>query len=52
MIAAVQSEPNSVSAQNHCQVGNYRVALTTIVNWLDAMVQTDSPEGYTRIKAT
>ena len=42
----------SERAQNHCQVGNYRVALMTIVNWLDAMVRTDSPVGYTRIKAT
>ena len=25
------------SAQNHCQVGNYGVALLTIVNWLDGM---------------
>ena len=32
------------SAQNHCQVGNYGLALMTIVNWLDAMVQTDSPD--------
>ena len=25
------------SAQNHCQVGNYGLALMTIVNWLDGM---------------
>ena len=25
------------SAQNHCQVGNYGLALRTIVNWLDEM---------------
>ncbi|MEO5861331.1 MAG: alpha/beta hydrolase [Burkholderiales bacterium] len=25
------------SAQNHCQVGNYALALRTIVNWLDGM---------------
>ncbi len=25
------------SAQNHCQVGNYGLALQTIVNWLDGM---------------
>ena len=25
------------SAQNHCQVGNYGLALRTIVNWLDGM---------------
>ena len=27
----------SESAQNHCQVGNYGLALRTIVNWLDEM---------------
>ena len=27
----------SESAQNHCQVGNYGLALKTIVNWLDGM---------------
>ena len=32
------------SAQNHCQVGNYGLALMTIVNWLDDMVQTDFPD--------
>lgn len=26
------------SAANHCQVGNYRLALRTIVNWLDGML--------------
>lgn len=26
------------SAQNHCQVGNYGLALRTIVNWLDGML--------------
>ena len=26
------------SAQNHCQAGNYGLALRTIVNWLDAML--------------
>ena len=25
------------SAQNHCQIGNYGLALRTIVNWLDGM---------------
>ena len=25
----------SESGQNHCQVGNYGLALTTIINWLD-----------------
>jgi pimeloyl-ACP methyl ester carboxylesterase len=25
------------SAQNHCQAGNYRLALETIVRWLDSM---------------
>ena len=25
------------SAGNHCQIGNYGLALTTIVNWIDAM---------------
>ena len=25
----------SESAENHCQVGNYGLALKTIVNWLD-----------------
>jgi hypothetical protein len=28
----------SESAQNHCQVGNYGLALSTIVNWLDGML--------------
>lgn len=27
------------SAQNHCQVGNYGLALRTIINWLDEMTQ-------------
>ena len=27
----------SESAQNHCQVGNFGLALRTIVNWLDEM---------------
>ena len=27
----------SESAQNHCQVGNYGLALATIVNWLDGL---------------
>jgi alpha-beta hydrolase superfamily lysophospholipase len=27
----------SESAENHCQVGNYGLALRTIVNWLDGM---------------
>jgi pimeloyl-ACP methyl ester carboxylesterase len=31
----------SESAQNHCQVGNYGLALMTIVNWLDG-IQTQS----------
>ena len=25
------------NAQNHCQIGNYGLALRTIVNWLDGM---------------
>ena len=29
----------SESAQNHCQVGNFGLALRTIVNWLDEMTQ-------------
>jgi pimeloyl-ACP methyl ester carboxylesterase len=29
----------SESAGNHCQVGNYGLALKTIVNWLDEMTQ-------------
>ena len=29
----------SESAENHCQVGNYGLALRTIVNWLDEMTQ-------------
>ena len=28
----------SESAQNHCQVGNYGLALITIVNWLDEIL--------------
>lgn len=28
---------HSESAQNHCQAGNYGLALKTIVNWLDGM---------------
>lgn len=32
----------SENAHNHCQLGNYGLALTTIVNWLDVMGQTDS----------
>jgi alpha-beta hydrolase superfamily lysophospholipase len=28
----------SESAENHCQVGNYSLALRTIVNWLDEML--------------
>ena len=28
----------SESAENHCQVGNYGLALRTIVNWLDEML--------------
>ena len=32
----------SESAQNHCQVGNYGLALGTIVDWLDGMAQTRS----------
>ena len=27
----------SESAQNHCQVGNFGLALRTIVNWLDEL---------------
>ena len=29
----------SECAQNHCQVGNYGLALRTIVNWLDELLQ-------------
>jgi len=32
------------SAQNHCQVGNYGVALRTIVNWLDQMLVAEPEE--------
>jgi pimeloyl-ACP methyl ester carboxylesterase len=32
---------NSESAENHCQVGNYGVALRTIVNWLDEMTKSE-----------
>ena len=32
----------SESAQNHCQVGNFGLALRTIVNWLD-----ETPGGAT-----
>ena len=39
------------SAQNHCQVGNYGLALMTIVNWLDGMTQAHSPNVYVRNKA-
>jgi hypothetical protein len=28
----------SESAENHCQVGNYGLALRTIVTWLDGMM--------------
>ena len=28
----------SESAENHCPVGNYGLALRTIVNWLDGML--------------
>ena len=36
----------SESAGNHCQVGNYGLALRTIVNWLDGMaVENASPSG-------
>ena len=38
----------SESAQNHCQVGNYGLALMTIVSWLDRIGQADSPNGHTR----
>ncbi len=30
-------------AQNHCQVGNYGLALKTIVNWLDSSAAADRP---------
>ncbi len=32
----------SESAENHCQVGNYALALRTIVNWLDGMQTHDA----------
>jgi hypothetical protein len=32
----------SECAQNHCQVGNYGLALRTIVNWLDGMLREDA----------
>lgn len=40
----------SESAQNHCQVGNYGLALRTIVNWLDAILveKHNSPFTATR----
>lgn len=35
------------SAQNHCQAGNYGLALRTIVNWLDAMlIERAQPLNY------
>jgi hypothetical protein len=33
----------SESAENHCQVGNYGLALRTIVNWLDEMLVAATP---------
>ena len=33
------------SAQNHCQVGNYGLALRTIVNWLDEMQLENNPHS-------
>jgi len=33
----------SESAENHCQVGNYSLALRTIVHWLDEMLAAASP---------
>ena len=38
------------SAQNHCQIGNYGLALRTIVNWLVGVGSTDSPNNHTRSK--
>ena len=37
----------SESAQNHCQVGNYGLALRTIVNWLDEMLVEKSNPPFT-----
>ena len=39
----------SESAENHCQVGNYGLALSTIVNWLDGMLL---EKNYCRQSAT
>lgn len=41
----------SESAQNHCQVGNYGLALRTIVNWLDEMVSLDAERARLRSDA-
>jgi pimeloyl-ACP methyl ester carboxylesterase len=35
------------SAQNHCQVGNYGLALTTIVQWLDGLLL-DNAQPFSR----
>jgi dienelactone hydrolase len=39
------------SAQNHCQVGNYGLALRTIVNWLDEML-VEKAERAEAVQAT
>jgi pimeloyl-ACP methyl ester carboxylesterase len=31
------------SAQNHCQAGNYGLALATIIDWLDSMMRPETP---------
>ncbi|MFN0217392.1 MAG: hypothetical protein ACKVP4_01115 [Hyphomicrobium sp.] len=45
---AVPLFTRSENAQNHCQVGNYGLALRTIVTWLDAMLL----EGAERCQST
>ena len=42
----------SECAQNHCQVGNYGLALETIVNWLDAMLLEHAKPGALMSSAT
>ena len=39
----------SESAQNHCQVGNYGLALRTIDKWLDEMLVEKVQPVFTRV---
>ena len=41
----------SESAENHCQVGNYGLALRTIVNWLDGMLVEGAAKREAKITA-